>query len=411
MTLLYQVEQETARRCGPFLDDLGVSVGLSLTRVQLPTQQSTLDLGDELTGRYFLRRGLMDDGTGTMVPAVLTLALGIAPNPPTTGPFLAADRVRRVASYDPSSGIVEVDRPWTQPVGPSELIEIHYLDPDRELKLAVVKGLERCFVEDRSTLTTTGQATERDLTAIAPWITQRDQVKNAQWNYPGAFQNPSDIAWVNPFYKAGHVWLGLSPDPFPNEILVTARRPLTMATPATPANRQVQTPPAGATILTLESLLMGTPMEAGTFLPHGLTTGNRIYLEFLYTPVGMVGTYTITVVNDHRFQLDDTIELTPFPTGGATSGTAWLIDEIVGPPFDERDDIPVSLAYAAAAGHVEAWRRFPGKLVGGAQVGLFPTQAMAATEFSKQTDANYAPSPSRPGFDQPFPAYSGVQRA
>lgn len=394
----YLIEQEVARRCGPFFSDVVADSGAafayptggpSLSAVVLPTLQSSLELGDQWTGRYLLRRGLLQNSAGV----VSLLPTSTPPN--NLGPYfptgtLAADRIRRVASVDYTSGTVTPDRPWTNYPASNELIELHYLDPDRELKIATLRGLDRCYVEDRTTLTLTGQATERDVTALASWLTQRDQIKNVQWNFPGTFQTAMDVRWFNPFLKSGHVWLSISPDPYPNTILVTARRPASTA------------PTLSATYGTVTScsLVRSTPEVITTFVAHGLVTGDVVLPGI--SPESLQA-WTITVIDSTHFSLDGSV--------GDGTGTPTITTFVQVFYADDLADYPVILDYAAAAGHIAAWQRFPGRLIGGAQVGLFATQKEAAEEFSAQTDKNYIPTEPRVEFDSPFPSYPSIQRA
>jgi hypothetical protein len=82
-------------------------------------------------------------------------------------------------------------------------------------------------------------------------------------------------------------------------------------------------------------------------------------------------------------------------TGWASPMTVWVsvwrpasswvngADSVSG-PTDDFDELDVDLAYAAAAGHIEAWHLFPSRLQAAAAGEQQATQQMAAQEFSRQ---------------------------
>lgn len=392
MSAYYQIEQAVAQRCGPFLSDVIADSGaawasnLSVNALILPTQISSLDLGDNWTGSYILRRGLLQNASGNVAVMPTSTPPGnLGPYFPT-GP-LASDRIRRVASVDYGTGTFTPDRPWTNYPASQELIELHYLDPARELKVAATAGLDRCFTVDRSQVTLASMAAKRDLTALAPWITTKNQVQMIQWNYTGSFAPDVDVQWWDAFMSGGHVWLSVSPDPFPNSIVVTSRRSmLSLVT-----GGQIG-PTTGA------SIAFGTPATV-SLLNHGLTTGMVVTVTDSLTANG---TWVVTVLDENTFTLDGS------STTASVSFTATVSRTV--PPYVDLDDFPVTLDYAAAAGHVAAWMRFADRLAGAAQASLRATLAQAAAELTKQAIANYQPTPKDAQFDSPFPSLTGVNR-
>src|SRR5215510_12495851 len=116
---LAQIEQETARKVGPyyrFAMDRQVPTTANFGRAFFPALRSVVEQ-DLVTNLWLLRRGL--DETGAVVAV-----------PPD-------DRQRTVAHYDPAQGLVEVDRPWSAAPAPAEVCEFHHLDPEQELRPAV----------------------------------------------------------------------------------------------------------------------------------------------------------------------------------------------------------------------------------------------------------------------------------
>lgn len=193
MITLAQLELELARRVGPFkvLTADATSPTISTTTFGvMPYLQSSLEL-DEISNLFALRRGVHADGT-----PVATI------NP--------LDRQRRVATVDASKGTFEVDRPWQNPLDPSEQVEFHHLDPEQELRPAALAGLRRCTVEDRFLLGP-GFVYECDLTASVPWLTTTSQVRAVQvgpnpGGWPGTWGGAIDIPFET-FMECGHVWI------------------------------------------------------------------------------------------------------------------------------------------------------------------------------------------------------------
>lgn len=172
-TPLREIEQEVARRVGPYLLHVvtarqeGEPSGTISTTTSIPigAMRSTLDLGG-MEDRYILRRGRLSDGTRLPLHDEYR-----------NFPFTAEDRVRLIRTYSPGSGIVEVDREYAHPCYDDEEIEIHHLDPHYELRPAVLAGLRRCWLVHRLQVSSGLDPLGRfDLSAFAPWITTRDQV-------------------------------------------------------------------------------------------------------------------------------------------------------------------------------------------------------------------------------------------
>lgn len=96
-----------------------------------------------------------------------------------------ADRVARVARYDPPSGTLRVDRTYQGAPVEGEPLVLQHLDPAL-LRRIVLAGLSRCFLEDWLTLpapasappvgSVWGAPTLVDLTAQAFWLTTPGQV-------------------------------------------------------------------------------------------------------------------------------------------------------------------------------------------------------------------------------------------
>lgn len=202
---LAQIEQATAPRLGPYYRRAqSAATAATITNAYFDELKSAAAVGG-VEGMFMLRRGQKADGT------IVAVAAG--------------DRQRIALPPDPNSGAVPPDRAWATPPASGEYVEFHHLDPTLELRPAVQGGLQRCFFEDRASVTLSGAATERDLTTAIFWITRPDQVRRYQFTTTGATLLPADVSWAQPFEKGGHVWLAAWPDQYPNQLLVTGLRP------------------------------------------------------------------------------------------------------------------------------------------------------------------------------------------
>ena len=204
MITLAQLEQEVARRTGPFFQaaqDSQVPTTSTVISAYMPSLKTTALLGGP-ENLWLLRRGVRSDGTST------------AYNP--------QDRTRMVQSFDSSAGRVVVDRNWYAPMVPNELADLCHLHPDQELHQSVMAGLRRCFMQDTVAAVPTSAYGDIDLTYQYPWIMNPSQVTRVQYG------------WYKPFTEApfeatqqqGHVMLrGTSGSNAAASVWVTALRP------------------------------------------------------------------------------------------------------------------------------------------------------------------------------------------
>lgn len=204
---LAQLEQETARRLGPYrryFTDRQVPSTSTFDFAYFPTMKSNVDL-DGPTNLWLLRRGIDVQG-----------------NPVTIDPV---DRQRLVSVWDPASGQIRVDRPWGTPCVPGEYVEFHHLDPEQELRPSIVAGLRRCFFND--TLQIGPQEGDQwgaiDLTAQLPWLTGSWQVAGLKYGWWSPYGDaPYDV-----LQQGGHVILTGSTGTLlsPSWLWVSAWRP------------------------------------------------------------------------------------------------------------------------------------------------------------------------------------------
>ena len=207
MITLARLEQEVARRTGPFFQaaqDASVPTTSTTGAAYMPTLKTTALLGGP-ENLWLVRRGLNVDGTPV--------------TPPYNNPV---DRTRMVQSFDSGSGRVIVDRNWRYPMQPNELADFSHLHPEQELRPAVMAGLRRCFFEDVIPVTVTDAYGNIDLTGQAFWLTSPSQVLRAQYGW----YRPYHDAPFDTQMRQGHVFLTNASGPYwPANLWVTGLRP------------------------------------------------------------------------------------------------------------------------------------------------------------------------------------------
>ena len=207
MITLAQLEQEVARRTGPFFQaaqDTTVPTTSTTIAAYMPTLKSSSLLGGP-ENLFLLRRAVYADGTPVAAPN----------NDPL-------DRVRMVQAFDSSAGRVVVDRGWRNPMQPNELADFTHLHPQQELRQAVLAGLRRCYLSDMFAAVLTSGYGDIDLTYQMPWITNPSQVTRVQYGW----YKPWADAPFDTYLQQGHVMLANTSGQYaPANVWVTAWRP------------------------------------------------------------------------------------------------------------------------------------------------------------------------------------------
>ena len=207
MITLAQLDQEVARRTGPFFQaaqDSGTPTSSTTIAAYMPTLKSNAILGGP-EDLWLVRRGVKSDGTAL-----------------TPAQYDVSDRIRMVQTFDSEAGRVVIDRNWRNPMVPSELADFSHLHPDQELRRAVLAGLRRTFLADTLTTSPTTPYGDMDLTYQYPWITSGDQVLRVQYGYT----KPWGEAPFDTYTMQGHVLLsGAWGSYVPTSVWVTALRP------------------------------------------------------------------------------------------------------------------------------------------------------------------------------------------
>jgi hypothetical protein len=202
---LAELEREVARRTGPFLlaaQDSGTPTSSTATSAIMPSLKTNALLGGP-ENLWLVRRGRLLDGS------------------PTPGPIIDADRERLVQAFDSGAGRIIVDRNWRDPMYPSELADLIHLHPSQELRVAVLAGLRRCFLEDRGRLYPNVSGGQVDVTATLPWVTDTGQVLRVQAGYGTAMGDiPFEVVT-----QAGHVLVTTNGPMSPGGMWTTLLRP------------------------------------------------------------------------------------------------------------------------------------------------------------------------------------------
>ena len=235
MITLAQLEEEVARRTGPFFkaaQDAGSPTSSTTLACYMPALKSSSLLGGP-ENLFLVRRGEpyvtptfrgMWNDLATYAPHESVDYLDVRyytrtsipimqPPPPSdgrwqlyVGPYFAftvaaQDRIRQVQTFDSTAGRIVVDRNWSQPMQPTEVAIFTHLHPEQELRVAVLGGLRRCFLEELIAGSGANAYGYSDLTSAYPWLTNPDQVVRVQ---------PMGSGTDSPFeavVSSGHVML------------------------------------------------------------------------------------------------------------------------------------------------------------------------------------------------------------
>jgi len=417
---LAQIEQEAAARLGPYeLLSASATTASTQTLFVADDLSSSAESGDR-ADYFLLRRGLLASGAAV-------------------GGFVAADRVRRIKLYDPDgtqgngvAGSLLVDRVWTNAPVANEQAEIHALDPAKELRFCVQRGLERCYFLDRVQVALYAYNAERDVTAALPWLTRPQMIYGAYYLPTGSVYAPRPIPWFEPFEQGGHVYLGASPDPYPFAFYLRVLRPASSVV----NNLYAPPSPAATDVVTGGSLAANTAYYAATAALTGYGTSPASAPTLLYTAADGSGTHVARLLvpqvpgaNSYQVYLSTAAlpllvatvteaqrlagcTVTAQNTVTATSPAAGTVDvRVAGSgtaavpaagPQNDADVVNVDAVYPASAAHVAAWRYFRPRMASVAAEGMYPSKDEAVAEFTRQARLRIKPPVERVQLSAPF---------
>lgn len=182
---LMSLERAVARAVGPFHLLSATSTLSTINQAIITKLKSSMDIGD-YEDLFMLRRGLYRQG-------------GLVTN------FATSDRQRIVDTYDHTLGALEPDAAWTIAPAETEAIELHTLDPEEELREAVIEGLSRCYFWDTAQISTPINQREVNLTALVPWITRKEQVRLVE--YGRVSYLPNRPVWFDTYQSGPNIIL------------------------------------------------------------------------------------------------------------------------------------------------------------------------------------------------------------
>jgi hypothetical protein len=171
MPTLTQFRQQAAREVGRYFDGTAKSGSSTTTLVDTAWNvKSSLNQDDLYTDYYLFRPNAIS----------------------------ASDRVRIVATYQPSSGYLIADQTWGIPPysgGVGEAYELHgTVEPYEAMTRLLNAALKRCFIVVEVTMTPIADQTRHSLTTVAPWLTDPRSIVNV-----GCMQNTDDRDEVDPY--------------------------------------------------------------------------------------------------------------------------------------------------------------------------------------------------------------------
>lgn len=199
---LMELEERLARRTGPYYK-YSAAAESSQENLVVDRLLSSINIGG-LEDLYLLRRGVYMNG-GRIFG------------------FIDSDRYRTIASFDPLTGTVTPDRNWVVAPQETERIEMIYLDPEQQLRPAMLEGLERCYYWETALITTTGAVRTRDLQELLPWLKAPTDLVDVGYSIPGDVTPRTSLFWFNSYNQDGSIqgdadWTG------PGNLAVTALR-------------------------------------------------------------------------------------------------------------------------------------------------------------------------------------------
>jgi hypothetical protein len=140
--------------------------------------------------------------------------------------FPADDRVRMVRTTTTSRGRCS----WTETTrlapANTEMIELHYFDPEFELRPSVLDGLKRCYFWDTVSIASVAPYGKINVSSLAPWITSPRQIMSAEAQAGSVNRFPSTrIPWSRSYQVGSAVYLDTS-NTLPGTTVLTVLRPV-----------------------------------------------------------------------------------------------------------------------------------------------------------------------------------------
>ena len=204
-TTLMDIEQGLAGRLGGTYRRVVTTAGSTISRVRSWRLRSTLNLGD-YEDLYLLRRGILQDGS-------------------RVDGFVETDRTRMIAEYDHINGDLAIDAPYVVPPLTGEVFELHYFEPDFELRPSVLDGLARCYFWDTVNIASTAPYGTVNLSGILPWLTDPRQIFGVQGQLTNSRWPARRIPWSRAYRRGSGIYLDTE-NTMPGTLALTVLRPV-----------------------------------------------------------------------------------------------------------------------------------------------------------------------------------------
>jgi hypothetical protein len=205
-TSLAEIEQALSGRLGGVYRRFPAMTGSTITSVYSSRIKTSVNIA-EYDDLYILRRGVLRDGS-------------------RINNFPADDRVRMVSEYNHVSGTLFLDRDYTLAPVNTEMIELHYFDPEFELRPSVLDGLKRCYFWDTLSIASVAPYGKINVSSLASWITSPRQIMSAEAQVGSVNRFPSTrIPWSRSYQVGNDVYLDTS-NTLPGTTVLTVLRPV-----------------------------------------------------------------------------------------------------------------------------------------------------------------------------------------
>jgi hypothetical protein len=205
-TTLMEIEQALSGRLGGVYRRFQAMTGSTITSVYSSRIKTSVNIA-EYDDLYILRRGVLQNGT-------------------RVANFSADDRVRMVSDYNHVTGTLYPDRDYALAPANTEMIELHYFDPEFELRPSVLDGLKRCYFWDTVSIASVAPYGKINVSTLAPWITSPRQIMSAEAQAGSANRFPSTrIPWSRSYQVGSAVYLDTS-NTLPGTTVLTVLRPV-----------------------------------------------------------------------------------------------------------------------------------------------------------------------------------------
>jgi len=204
-TTLMAIEQALAGRLGGSYRRLVATTGSTITVIKAGRLRSTIDIGD-YEDLYVLRRGVLRDGS-------------------RVNNFDEADRIRMVETYDHADGRLVVDDPYTTAPQSTEIVELHYFDPEFELRPSVLDGLTRCYFWDTVNIASTAPYGTVAVSDLVPWLADPRQIFGVAGQLTNSRWPSRRIPWSRAYRRGAGIYLDTE-NTMPGTLALTVLRPV-----------------------------------------------------------------------------------------------------------------------------------------------------------------------------------------